>query len=96
MIGGLRIDKVKPRHILDVIEEVADSNRPAVANEVLGLLNQLFKFTHRAGYIQTIPSAAFTIKDAVGTEKPNGANLISLNRSGRSHSNAQKLVRMII
>ncbi|QTH63358.1 tyrosine-type recombinase/integrase [Psychrosphaera ytuae] len=68
-IGELAIERVNARDIRDIIQTVAKSNRPSIANKTLRLLKKLFNHAIKLDLKGGNPAAAFELSDAGGTEK---------------------------
>lgn len=69
-IGHLKVDQVTAFHVRDILNIIIDSGRPTVSNDVLDLLNQLFKHAIQLGITLNNPASAFSYKDAGGYEAP--------------------------
>ncbi|MDO6474363.1 tyrosine-type recombinase/integrase [Alteromonas sp. 1_MG-2023] len=69
-IGHLKVEQVTAIHVRNILDTITSSGRPTVSNDVLGLLNQLFKHAIQLGITSNNPASAFSWKDAGGTEKP--------------------------
>ncbi|TFH87444.1 DUF4102 domain-containing protein [Billgrantia azerbaijanica] len=68
-IGHLTPDSVTPMDVRTIIRKVADSGRPAIANDTLMYLKQLFNHAVKLGLLTYNPAAAFNVNDAGGIEK---------------------------
>ncbi len=68
-IGRFQVVDVTPLHIRGVIHKVAQSNRPATANDTLSRCKQLFNHACKLGLINGNPALAFNYSDAGGEEK---------------------------
>jgi integrase len=68
-IGELGIDQVNPRDIRAIINKIAESNRPTIANDCLMYCKQLFRHAIKLDLRISNPAEAFTISDAGGVEK---------------------------
>ena len=69
-IGHLKVEQVTAIHVRNILDTITNSGRRTVSNDVLGLLNQLFKHAIQLGITSNNPASAFSWKDAGGTEKP--------------------------
>ena len=67
-IGELGIDQVTPRDIRVIINQIAQSNRPTIANDCLMYCKQLFRHAVKLDLRTSNPAEAFTISDAGGVE----------------------------
>lgn len=67
-IGHLKVEQVNSFHIRDILNIVTDSGRPTVANDILDLLNNLFKHAIQLNITLNNPASAFSYKDAGGHE----------------------------
>ena len=68
-IGELGIDQVTPRDIRAIINKIAESNRPTIANDCLMYCKQLFRHAIKLDLRTSNPAEAFTVSDAGGVEK---------------------------
>ena len=68
-IGEASLDSVTPMDVRAIIRKVADSGRPAVANDTLMYMKQLFNHAIKLGLLTYNPAAAFSVNDAGGIEK---------------------------
>lgn len=68
-IGHLTLDSVTPMDVRNIIRKVANSGRPAIANDTLMYLKQLFNHAIKLGLLTYNPAAAFSVNDAGGIEK---------------------------
>ncbi|WP_252733631.1 site-specific integrase [Pseudoalteromonas sp. C2R02] len=68
-MGDLTLDQVTPRDIRSIINRIADSNRPTIANDALMYCKQLFRHAIKLDLRTTNPAEAFTISDAGGVEQ---------------------------
>ncbi|MGM1051044.1 MAG: tyrosine-type recombinase/integrase [Pseudomonadota bacterium] len=68
-IGHQAIEKVTPMDVRGIIRKVASSGRPAIANDTLMYLKQLFNHSIKLGLLTYNPAAAFSVNDAGGIEK---------------------------
>lgn len=66
-------------HIRDILNIITDSGRPTVANDVLDLLNNLFKHVIQLNITLNNPASAFSYKDAGGHE-PSRERALSIFR----------------
>lgn len=68
-IGHLTLNSVTPMDVRAIIRKVAGSGRPAIANDTLMYLKQLFNHAIKLGLLTYNPAAAFSVNDAGGIEK---------------------------
>lgn len=68
-IGELGIEQVTPRDIRAIINKIAESNRPTIANDCLMYCKQLFRHAIKLDLRTSNPAEAFTLSDAGGVEK---------------------------
>nr|WP_299244227.1 site-specific integrase [uncultured Halomonas sp.] len=68
-IGHLTLDSVTPMDVRAIVRKVAGSGRPAIANDTLMYLKQLFNHAIKLGLLTYNPAAAFNVNDAGGIEK---------------------------
>jgi len=68
-IGELGIDQVTSRDIRAIINKIAESNRPTIANDCLMYCKQLFRHAIKLDLRTSNPAEAFTVSDAGGVEK---------------------------
>ena len=68
-IGHLTLDSVTPMDVRAIVRKVASSGRPAIANDALMYLKQLFNHSIKLGLLTYNPAAAFNVNDAGGIEK---------------------------
>ncbi|WP_448566024.1 tyrosine-type recombinase/integrase [Thalassotalea ganghwensis] len=68
-VGELGIDKVTPRDIRAIIQHIAESNRPTIANDALMYCKQLFRHAIKLDLRTSNPAEAFTLSDAGGVEQ---------------------------
>ncbi len=69
IIGELGIEQVNPRDIRVIINKIAESDRPTIANDCLMYCKQLFRHAIKLDLCNSNPAEAFTISDAGGVEK---------------------------
>ena len=69
-IGNMNVSNVTPIHVRNIIRSIADSERPSVSNDVLDLLNSLFKHATQLGLTLNNPASVFSYMDAGGQEEP--------------------------
>lgn len=69
VIGELAIKQVTPIDIREIINRIANSNRPTIANDCLMYCKQLFRHAIKLDLCITNPAEAFTVSDAGGVEK---------------------------
>jgi len=68
-IGGLAVADVNARDVRAIIHKVAQSNRPAIANDTLMYCKQLFNHACKLDLTNANPASAFKVADAGGVEK---------------------------
>ena len=68
-IGDAKVDSVNARDIRQLLKLVADSGRPAIANDVLMYCKQMFNHGIKLDVIGANPASAFSVTDAGGVEK---------------------------
>ncbi|EGQ7762830.1 integrase arm-type DNA-binding domain-containing protein [Vibrio alginolyticus] len=68
-IGQYTLKRVTPLDIRNIIQIVADSDRPTTANDTLMYCKQLFKHGMKIGVIESNPALAFSNYDAGGIEE---------------------------
>ncbi len=68
-IGHQTLENVTPMDVRGIIRKVASSGRPAIANDTLMYLKQLFNHAIKLGLLTYNPAAAFSVNDAGGIEK---------------------------
>ncbi|EKS5645177.1 tyrosine-type recombinase/integrase [Salmonella enterica] len=69
LIGKLKVEDVRPRHIDTVLQDVLERGSPTVANDVLRMLKRLFDYAVVRGMIEVNPAISFGSKDAGGKEQ---------------------------
>ncbi|HCM9716725.1 TPA: tyrosine-type recombinase/integrase [Enterobacter kobei] len=69
LIGKMKVEGVRPRHVDSVLQDVLKRGSPTVANDVLRMLKRLFDFAVVRGMIDVNPAISFGSKDAGGKEK---------------------------
>ena len=68
MIGDYGLDQVKPTDIRAIINDIANSGRPTIANDALMYCKQLFRHGIKLDLISSNPAEPFTLSDAGGVE----------------------------
>jgi len=68
-IGGLAVGNVNARDIRAIIHKVAQSDRPAIANDTLMYAKQLFNHACKLDLVNANPASAFNVADAGGAEQ---------------------------
>lgn len=68
-IGLMNLSKVKPRDIRAIIEKIAESGRPTIANDALFLCKSIFRYGVKLEVITDNPANAFDVNDAGGKEE---------------------------
>jgi integrase len=69
ILGSLPPETIRPIDVRTVIQKIANDNRPAIANDALTYLKQIFRHGIKLGELQTNPADAFKYEDAGGIEK---------------------------
>lgn len=69
VIGSLKVEDVRPRHIDEVLRAIRDRGALTVANDVLRMMKKIFDFAVVRGLIDVNPAMPFTTKDAGGKEE---------------------------
>lgn len=82
-VGDIAIAEVSPRDIRAIIQAVAVSGRPTVANDVLMYCKQLFRHGIKLDLLTSNPAEAFTTSDAGGVEKSRDRRL-SVDELGKA------------
>lgn len=68
-IGDFRIDSVTARDIRAILNTIAASGRPAIANDALMYCKQLFNHGIKLDLLSAKPASAFLVSHAGGVEK---------------------------
>ncbi|MFC1502940.1 tyrosine-type recombinase/integrase [Pseudomonadota bacterium] len=68
-IGSYNLDSVSARDIRTVLNAIAASNRPSIANDALMYCKQLFNHGIKLDVLGANPASAFSVTDAGGVEK---------------------------
>ncbi|MFS1425289.1 tyrosine-type recombinase/integrase [Shewanella sp. 10N.286.48.B5] len=68
-IGRFNVDSVTARDIRAVLQAIAATNRPAIANDALMYSKQLFNHGIKLDLLSANPASAFSVTDAGGVEK---------------------------
>ena len=69
LIGKMKVEDVRPRHIDSILQDVLQRGSPTVANDVLRMLKRLFDYAVVRGMIEVNPAISFGSKDAGGKEQ---------------------------
>lgn len=69
IIGKMKVEDVKPRHIDDMLQKIVARGAPTVANDVLRWTRRIFDYGIKRHALETNPTGAFDIADAGGQEK---------------------------
>ncbi|MEY8712034.1 tyrosine-type recombinase/integrase [Mangrovibacter phragmitis] len=69
LIGTMKVEDVRPRHVDNVLQDVLERGSPTVANDVLRMLKRLFDYAVVRGIIEVNPAISFGSKDAGGKEE---------------------------
>jgi integrase len=64
----LKASQVRATDILKIVRKIADSGRPAISNDALMYMKQIFNHAIKLGVTNNNPAIPFSIKDAGGTE----------------------------
>lgn len=68
-IGTFNVDSVTARDIRAVLQAIAATGRPAIANDALMYCKQLFNHGIKLDLLSANPASAFSVSDAGGVEK---------------------------
>jgi integrase len=68
-IGKAKPSDINARDIRSILQKIASTNRPAIANDTLMYCKQLFNHGIKLDVVQLNPASAFTATDAGGVEK---------------------------
>ena len=69
LIGKMKVEDVRPRHVDAVLQDVIERGSPTVANDVLRMLKRLFDYAVVRGMVEVNPAISFGAKDAGGKEQ---------------------------
>lgn len=69
IIGKIKVEDVKPRHIDEMLKIVVDRGAPTMANDALRWSKKMFDYAVTRGVCDSNPCIAFTTKDAGGREE---------------------------
>lgn len=69
LIGSLSLEKVTPRDIRAILNKIAKSGRPSIANDALMYCKQLFRHGIKLDLLTHNPAEPFSVNDAGGLEK---------------------------
>jgi integrase len=69
ILGSLPPETIRPIDVRTVIQKIANDGRPAIANDALTYLKQIFRHGIKLGELQSNPAEAFKYDDAGGVEK---------------------------
>jgi len=69
LIGSLSLNQVTPRDIRAVLNKIAKSDRPSIANDALMYCKQLFRHGIKLDLLTHNPAEPFSVNDAGGLEK---------------------------
>ena len=69
ILGELSVASVSPLDVRKVISSIRESNRPAICNDALMYMKQMFRHAIKIGLITHNPAASFTTNDAGGIEE---------------------------
>lgn len=67
-IGGMKLEQVNARDVRHIIQTVARSERPSIANDTLMYCKQLFNHGIKLDVVANNPASAFSVIDAGGVE----------------------------
>ncbi len=68
-IGELSIVRVNATDIKGILRSIDESGRPAIANDALSYLKQIFNHAIKLGLVISNPATVFSVRDAGGIEK---------------------------
>ncbi|POA99824.1 integrase [Chromobacterium sinusclupearum] len=69
MLGKMKVEDVKPRHIDDMLQSIVKRGAPTIANDVLRWTRRMFDYAIKRHIIEVNPASAFDIGDAGGKEE---------------------------
>jgi len=69
LIGDLSLEQVTPRDIRAILNKIAQSGRPSIANDALMYCKQLFRHGIKLDLLTHNPAEPFGVSDAGGIEK---------------------------
>lgn len=103
-IGNKPVDSISGLDIRDIINKVKDSGRPSIANDTLLCLKQIFSHGIRLQITNANPAAAFTNKQAGGTENSRDrfltykevATVFKILREQRQHFTVENYIALVL
>ncbi|POZ60673.1 tyrosine-type recombinase/integrase [Chromobacterium alticapitis] len=69
MLGKLKVEDIKPRHIDDMLQSIVKRGAPTMANDVLRWTRRMFDYAIKRHIIEINPASAFDVGDASGKEE---------------------------
>lgn len=69
MLGKLKVEDIKPRHIDDMLQAIVKRGAPSIANDVLRWIRRMLDYAIKRHIIEVNPASAFDIGDAGGKEE---------------------------
>ncbi|QND83422.1 Phage integrase [Chromobacterium vaccinii] len=69
MLGKMKVEDIKPRHIDDMLQSIVKRGAPTMANDVLRWTRRMFDYAIKRHIIEVNPASAFDIGDAGGKEE---------------------------
>ncbi|MDE1714508.1 tyrosine-type recombinase/integrase (plasmid) [Chromobacterium amazonense] len=68
MLGKLKVEDIKPRHIDDMLQAIVKRGAPSIANDVLRWIRRMLDYAIKRHIIEINPASAFDVGDAGGKE----------------------------
>ncbi|OHX16205.1 integrase [Chromobacterium amazonense] len=69
MLGKMKVEDIKPRHIDDMLQAIVKRGAPSIANDVLRWIRRMLDYAIKRHIIEINPASAFDIGDAGGKEE---------------------------
>ncbi|WP_047248868.1 tyrosine-type recombinase/integrase [Chromobacterium subtsugae] len=69
MLGKMKVEDIKPRHIDDMLQAIVKRGAPTIANDVLRWTRRMFDYAIKRHIIEINPASAFDLGDAGGKEE---------------------------
>ena len=69
MLGKMKAEDIKPRHIDDMLQTIVKRGAPTIANDVLRWTRRMFDYAIKRHIIEINPASAFDLGDAGGKEE---------------------------
>ncbi|WP_232515379.1 tyrosine-type recombinase/integrase [Chromobacterium violaceum] len=69
MLGKMKVEDIKPRHIDDMLQTIVKRGAPTIANDVLRWTRRMFDYAIKRHIIEINPASAFDLGDAGGKEE---------------------------